>query len=123
MSAADFRIGNLADDLLCLTLELCGKDTAHTPRFPARFYDSLVKTIIGAALEIHEDVFLANEDREIGYGERRRLKARAEAKCVHLNHLIRVSEERGWISEKQCERWQGLVTNLRWMIYNWQKPK
>ena len=77
MSAADFRIGNLADDLLCLTLELCGKDAAHTPRFPVRFYDSLVKEIIGAALQIHEAVFLANEDREIGYAERRRLKARS----------------------------------------------
>jgi len=117
----EFRIGNLADDLLAVTLDLCGKDAAHTPRFPQRFYESLVTKIINAALEIHENVFLANEDRGLAGCERRKFKSRAEAKCVQLNHLIRVSCTRGWISDKQRERWQGMTTTLRWMIYNWQK--
>ena len=119
----DFRIGNLADDLLTATLDLCGKDEAHTPRFPQRFYESLVTRIIDVALDIHENVYLANEDRGLSACDRHECKCRAEAKCVQLNHLIRVSCRKGWISDKQRERWQSMATTLRWMIYNWQKVK
>ena len=37
-----FRVGNMADDLLDLTLDLCNKDQERNPRFPARLYDSYV---------------------------------------------------------------------------------
>ena len=111
----------MADDLLELTMQLCGKDQQHTPRFPERFYDSYVTAIVNTALAILENVVLANEDREYTRAERRRYQSRAEATCVYLNHLIRVAWRFGWISEKQRERWTKLATSLRWKIYNWWK--
>lgn len=119
--AKEFQIGNMADDLVELTLQLCGKDQDHTPRFPERFYDSYVTRIVDTALDIQEAVSLANDDRENSLPERRRLQGRAEAKCVYLNHLIRVAWRFGWISDKQQTRWQGLTAALRYKIYNWWK--
>lgn len=48
----DFAIGNMADDLVKLTLELCGKTEEKTPRFPRLFYPSYVTRIIDTALDI-----------------------------------------------------------------------
>lgn len=117
----EFRTANLADDLLDLTLELTGKDANHTPRFPERFYGSYVQKIVDVALRIHECVIVANEDRWIGQGERYWLQCRAEAECVHLQHLARTAWRKGWISDKQQERWQNLIEQLRWSIYNWRE--
>lgn len=111
----------MADDLVDLTLQLFGKDQEHTPRFPERFYDCYVKKIVDTALEIQEAVILANDDRENSLEDRRRYQSRAEAKCVYLNHLIRIAGQRRWISDKQEERWKRLTTSLRFKIYNWWK--
>ena len=38
--AKDFLLGNMADYLLSLTLDLCGRKDSSTPRFPRLLYDS-----------------------------------------------------------------------------------
>lgn len=117
MSAKSFEIGNLADDLVFVTLEICGKSEDKNPRFPRLFYPTFVDRIIKDALDIHEKVFEANERlRDDG---RESAQRDAECKCVALNHLIRVAFERGYISEKQRDRWQKLVTALRFSIRRW----
>ena len=117
----EFETGLMADDLVDLTLTLCGKDDERNPRFPRNFYASYVTRIVNTALDIQEAVFLANDDRENSWRDRKRYQSRAEAKCVYLNHLIRVAWNKGWISDKQQERWQGLTSSLRWKIFNWWK--
>lgn len=115
----DFAIGNMADDLVKLTLELCGKTEEKTPRFPRLFYPSYVTRIIDTALDIQENIFEANEIR-IG-AERLGCQRTATEKCVYLNHLVRVANELGYISEKQRDRWQKLTTSLKWGIVAWIK--
>lgn len=116
-SKKDFAIGNMADDLLEVTLELCGKDETKTLRFPKVFYANYVDAIVKTALAIQESVFEANE---IAQGEMRRgCQKRAAVKCTYLNHLIRVAFDRGYISEKQRDRWQKAATALKWSIVRW----
>ena len=45
----------------------------------------------------------------------------AAAKCVYLNHLIRIAHHRGWISDKQRNRWQALTTKIKFAIVGWIK--
>ena len=117
MSSKDFAIGNMADDLLNLTLELCGKDGEKRPRFPKVFYRNYVHIMVTTALAIQECVFEANE---IAMGEmRKEYQKKAAVKCTYLNHLVRVAHERGYISEKQRDRWQKLITALKWSVVKW----
>lgn len=109
----------MADDLLEITLTLCGKDEEHNPRFPKNFYSSYVNRIISTSLDIQELIILANEDRSLSRNERYTMQCRARSKCIYLNHLIRVAWEKGWISDKQQLRWQSLTTNIYWKIKNW----
>lgn len=112
-----FKLGNMADDLLCLTLDLCGRDDNHNPRFPLMFYPSLVTQIVNVTLEIQQSVILANEEY---FGvERLNAQKKTAARCKLLNHLIRVMKERGYISDKQRDRWQSLVTSIYWACKRW----
>lgn len=43
----------------------------------------------------------------------------AAAKCIYLNHLIRIAWQRGYISLKQHDRWAKLVTDIKWKTVNW----
>ena len=91
MGNKDFAIGNMVDDLVDVTLELCGKTEEKTPRFPRLFYPSYVKRIVETALDIQELVWEANE---IAAGETRaKAQKTAAAKCVYLNHLIRIAHK------------------------------
>jgi len=119
----EFQVGNLADDLVELTLTLCNKDAEHNPRFPERLYDSYVKCIVDTALSIQKHAFIANDDRSMSAAERKRYQSRAEAECIYLNHLIRIAGDKGWISDKQRERWQKQTDALRWKIYWWRTAK
>lgn len=113
----NFSIGNLADDMLETTLELCGKDENKTLRFPRVFYDSYVARIINTALDAHENIFSANGTP---LGEKRtEFQQTAARKLRYMNHLIRVAFNRGWISEKQRNRWQELCTRLMWGVVKW----
>lgn len=118
-SRKDFALGNMADDLLELTLTMCGKDEHKTPRFPVLLYNGYVSEIISAAVTIHKDIIMANEMR---LGENRIAKQQeAAATCVWLNHLIRAATYKGWISEKQRDRWQGLVSAVKFKVINWMQ--
>ena len=108
----------MVDDLVILSIEMCGKK-GETPRFPAYLKNSYVDVIMRTSLSIQESVFIANESRDPQ--QRRSLQNDAQAKCVYLNHLIRIAFEKGWISDKQRDRWQKLATSLRWSIRNWTK--
>lgn len=109
----------MADDLLDLTLEMCGKDADHNPRFPLIFYPSLVTQITNVAIKIQECIIMANEEY-VG-DKRTEMQQKAKAKCKHLNHLIRVCHNRGYISEKQRTRWQKLTTALYWGCARWME--
>ena len=112
-------MGNMADDLLELTLTMCGRDEHKTPRFPALLYNGYVSEIIGAAVTIHKDIIMANEMR---LGENRTAKQQeAAATCVWLNHLIRAAAYKGWISEKQRDRWQSLGSAVKFKTINWMQ--
>ena len=114
-----FGLGNMADDLVSLTLELCGKAEDNKPRFPRLFYPSYVDRIVNTALDVQELIIEANEIRR---GDTRRAaQQQAAAKCVYLNHLIRIAHERGYISEKQRDRWQKLVTAIKWATVKWMQ--
>lgn len=118
-SRKDFALASMADDLLELTLTMCGKDENKTPRFPSLLYDGYVSEILGAAVTIHKDIIMANE---MQIGDNRTAKQQeAAATCVWLNHLIRTAANKGWISEKQRDRWQGLVSAVKFKIINWMR--
>ena len=106
----------MADDLVMLSIEMCGKK-GDTPRFPAYLKNSYVDIIMRTTLKIQESVFVAHESRDPA--QRRSLQNDAQARCVYLNHLIRISYEKKWISDKQRDRWQKLATSLRWAIRKW----
>ena len=55
--AKDFLLGNMADDLLSLTLDLCRRKDSSTPRFPRLLYDSYVNQIIQAAILIQKKYY------------------------------------------------------------------
>lgn len=119
MAKKEFGLGNMADDLVSLTLELCGKADDRNPRFPRLFYPSFVTRTINTALDIQELIIEANEIR---IGEARRTaQQQATAKCVYLNHLARIAYERGYISEKQRDRWQKLTTAIKWATVHWMQ--
>ena len=118
-SRKDFALGNMADDLVDLTLELCGKAEDRTPRFPRLFYPSYVNMLVSTALDVQELIIEANEIR-IG-DKRLEAQQRAAAKCVYLNHLTRIAHKRGYISEKQRDRWQKLTTAIKWATVRWIK--
>lgn len=115
----NFAIGNLADDMVELTLELCGKDENHTLRFPKVLYDSYVNRIANTALDIQGLIF---ESNGIHRGDRRLdLQRDAASKCIYLIHLIRIAANKRWISEKQRDRWQSIVVSLKWAIVRWRQ--
>ena len=117
MADKAFRLGNMCDDLVELTIEMCGKDEDKCPRFPKWSYATLVDRIMNTALDIQEQVIEANE-HELGE-TRAGMQKTAAAKCIYLNHLIRIAWQRGYISLKQHDRWAKLVTDIKWKTVNW----
>ncbi|MGM9622404.1 MAG: four helix bundle protein [Butyricicoccus porcorum] len=118
-SSADFQLANMADDLLALTLDLCGRKDDKTPRFPRLLYDGYVSQIIAAAVAIQKNIIMANEMRRSE--ARIKLQQDAAAHCIWLVHMIRIAAENGWISEKQRDRWSKLAVNVKWKIVAWMK--
>ena len=49
MADKAFRLGNMCDDLVDLTIEMCGKDEDKCPRFPKWSYATLVDRIMNTA--------------------------------------------------------------------------
>lgn len=115
----DFALGLMCDDLVDLTVKMCGTKQDKCTRFPKYLYPTYVNRILSTALDIQSDVFVANDSKigEYRFG----LQKDAAAKCTYLNHLIRISVCNGWISEKQRDRWQKLCTDTRFKILNWYR--
>ena len=117
----DFALCDMADDLLLLTLDMCDRDSRR-PRTPKRLHRSLADRIVLAACTIQEAVILANETGlQTGRESRAGHQAAAMRYCIVLKHQARILHERGYISDKQCERWQKLCVNVYWKIYAWAK--
>ena len=114
-----FEIGNMATDLMNITIQICNKnEDKKTTRFPRLLYSSYVNLMVKTSIEIHADICNANEELHKS-SERREYQKRAKAKLVHLTSLIAIAYENKWISEKQYTRWQGLATNLMWKVVKW----
>ena len=114
----DFKIGNLATDLVAYTLEICNKKDVGTLRFPEKYYDSYVTEIVRSAIQLHKNVCYANAVR-LDTLRRTARQEEAQAECVNLEHLILIAYDRGWISEKQHHHWQTLICDLHYMIIRW----
>lgn len=114
---SDFVIGNIAKDLMIETFRICGKKQDKKPRFPKvlqRYVDLMCET----AIEIHKTVCLVNSSRDL---QKRRLFIEdSKGLCIHLSHLIDVSYSGRWISEKQHDRWLGLVNAVYWKLLHWK---
>lgn len=115
----DFLLGLMCDDLVELSVQMCGTKQDKCTRFPKYLYPTYVDRILKTALDIQSNVFIANGCQIGEY--RLGLQKDAVAKCTYLNHLIRISAHNGWISEKQRDRWQSLCTKTGYKILNWYK--
>ncbi len=122
-SSHNFDLALTADELYDYTLEICGKqeddEGNKTYRFPMYTYPNYVSRILDTAGDIHQDIIVANESFD--FEERIRLENDAIGKCVYLNHLTRLAGNRGWISEKQLNRWRKLTNAVYWLSHNWRK--
>ena len=114
---SNFVIGNLAKDLMIETFRICGKKQDKKPRFPIvlqRYVDLMCET----SINIHKSVCLANSSRDSG--KRKSYIADSKGLCVHLSHLIDIAFSGRWISEKQHDKWLGLVNAIYWKLLYWQ---
>lgn len=116
----NFVLGNMATDLVAMSLNMCGKDDDKNPRFPRLLYSSYVKNIINTSLKIHEYLCVANGITK-GKPERTKYQKAVMSECVHLEALIGIALNNRWISQKQHDRWTKLVTDIHWRTYNWLK--
>ena len=117
MSDKNFILGNMCDELVDMSLDMCGKSTDNNPRFPRWSYDTYVERIMRMALDIQELIITCNEYRK---GDNRKIaQIKAMGKCTYLNHLIRIAWNRGYISQKQHDRWSKLTTSIKWKIKRW----
>jgi hypothetical protein len=111
----------MCEDLINMTIGFCTKDkTTQTLRFPVILNSSLVSRLVNKANQLDECVGIANAYPK-GHPLRKENQYRAKALSVHMSRLIHVCYKKGWISEKQHDRWNGLVTKIYWKITNWIK--
>lgn len=116
----DFVLGNMATDLVDLTLQFCNKQDGKPPRFPKNMYESFVTQIVNLALGIQHKVCVANA-KHSNSTKRLELQEDAIGDCVCLEKDIMSAYRRGWISEKQLTKWQALICNLHWKLFNWAR--
>ena len=117
--AQDFRLGNLAAELLEYTLDMCNKDVTGTPRFPARLYDSYVNRIADLALDILSGIHAANavrDDADI----RKRHRESVLGKCGAMAKLVFIAFKKGWISDKQNTTWQKKINTVYFVAMKWK---
>ena len=135
-SRHDFKLAQMADDLYDYTLKLCGKqieefeekqsneekqesEKKKTYRFPLYLYPNYVSRMLNTAGDIHEDIIIANESRDVE--KRLKLQDDVIGKCVYLNHLTKLARDRGWISNKQLNDWRTLTNGVFWSTWNWMR--
>lgn len=118
-SNCDFRLGNMAADLVDYTLELCNKDETGTPRFPKRMYDSYVTCIVNLSLDILKEVFATNAVRN-DTDVRKKHRERILGKCGAMAKLVFLAFKRGWISDKQNTAWQKKINSIYFVVLHWK---
>lgn len=118
MIDSEFALCDLADDLLLLTLDMCDRD-GKNPRTPKRIHRSLADRIVLTASAIEETTILANETPPSQ--QRAAYQQEAMRRCVVLRHQARILADKGYISQKQLERWQKLTTSMYWRLRAWAK--
>lgn len=114
----DFKIGNLANDLVAYTLDICNRENNKPTRFPTKYYDSYVTEIVRSAINLHKEVCYANAKR-VSVNKRMEAQENALGECVNLEHLILIAYDKGWISDKQHTFWQNQICSLHYMIIRW----
>ena len=114
----DFHVGNMATDLVEVTLQMCSKYEDHPPRFPKRMYDSYVTQIVKLSLDIHQNICEANSIKN-SKSKREELQYLALGECSSMEKLVHIALKRGWISEKQHTRWQRKICDLHFKILRW----
>lgn len=121
-SDKDFALCGMVDELLALTLDMCDRDSKR-PRVPKRLHRSLADRIVLTACAIQEETILANETELVPMTRGERLTHQKEAmrRCVVLKHQARILAEKGYISDKQRERWQKLTVSVYWKLHAWAK--
>lgn len=117
---ANFIIGNLATDLIDLTIKMCVRDSkSKTYRFPVVLYPSYVKDLMTSAVNIHRYVCDANS-LEVSDPERNKQRRRAMGECAHISGMVFSCLKKGWISEKQHDTWQKLIGSIFWKLRAWK---
>lgn len=93
-----------------ITMTYCGKNEHKTLLYPKRFYDNFVNRIMNTMLDIVDDVILGN-----GYNRESIQQNNFEDaldKCILLNHYIRVSEKKGYLTTRQRDLWVEKVNDV-----------
>lgn len=115
---SDFRLGNMATDLVEYTLAICNKDESGKPRFPARLYDSYVKRITDLSLDIIQGIFVANAIRD-DPARRKRTRESVIGSCGAMAKLVFLAHKREWISDKQNTVWQKKINGIYFVVLRW----
>lgn len=118
-SNPDFKLGNMANDLVDYTLRICNKDNDKKPRFPKRLYDNYVSKIVTLSIEILEGIFAANTVRD-DVTVRKKHRETVLGKCGAMAKLVFTAYKNGWISDKQNTQWQKQINSIYFVVNKWR---
>lgn len=116
---SDFRLGNMATDLVEFTLTMCNKDESGKPRFPTRLYDSYVKRISDLSLDVIQSIFIANAVRD-DPEKRKKIRESIIGNCGAMAKLVFLAYKKGWISDKQNTAWQKKINSIYFVVLRWK---
>lgn len=119
MGDPDFRLGNMATDLVEFTLDMCNKNENGTLRFPRRMYESYVKRIVDLSLDILQGIFEVNAVRN-DMQTRKKRRELIVGRCAAMAKLAFVAYKKGWISDKQNTKWQKKINAIYYIVLRWQ---
>lgn len=114
----DFRLGNMAADLIEFTLDLCNKNEDGTLRFPKRMYESYVKRIIDLSLDIMQGIYEVNASHDPEARNTRRESITGH--CAAMAKLVFIAFKKGWISDKQNTNGQKKINAIYYIVLRWQ---
>lgn len=118
-SNPDFRLGNMATELVEYTLALCNKDDNGSPRFPKRMYGSYVKRIVDLSLDILQEIFETNAVRN-NSAIRKEHRESILGKSGAMSKLVFIAYKKGWISDKQNTTWQKKINSIYFVVLRWE---
>ena len=125
MAEKNFLLGDMVDDLVEMSLELCGKGEDRCPRFPRWSYSNLVDRIMNTALDIQELVIEMNEYKiAVSYQGWRQHAWKGNTRNMilkmdeYLNGLLEPlgyrmrMQYRGWDKKKKRKKWRVVIEPL-----------